>query len=463
MTARTAPELSDPWIERMLAERAGERAPVGLDAEIAAAVRATPRRGPMFGGALSWRPATARGRALAFGVITAVVVIALVGAAVGAGAIRTRTSPSVLPTEYPAATLLPSDNPNPAPPGVAIDFSHEKWIIPHRITDQVGWMATPTTIFRSTDGGSTWVDTRPPFRGLFQSPASIDDRTAYLVAQNASTLEIAATHDGGATWTSARLDLGSGWIAPLLDFRSATTGTVTVFTDEIRPEGTPVRVWQTSDGGATWQGPADGAIPWPAGKIAGSGPGLLWLNNGKADNAPFDETLWLSRDGGATWEKGRFPASKIAGPGALQWVDSAPFVGDDGRLVLVFDGGDGAGIFRSNDGGVTWRMLGTAPTGSSVGPPQSDSVWVFADDAGQVFTSTIDGGLHWRTVKGTSRIFSLESSFSSPDLGWAAHVCSRTPNRFVNHGPDPLCDGNTLSSIFLTTSDGGRTWQPAGS
>src|SRR5215831_6125109 len=201
----------------MLAERAGERAPVGLDAEIAAAVNATPRTRPLFGGRLSWRPATARGRALAFAAIAAVVVVALVGAAVGGGALpATRTSPSVLPTAFPAATLLPSGVPEPAPQGVTVDFSHETSLRPYRATDSVGWMETPTTLDRTTDGGRTWVDTRPPFNDSRAPMTVADDQTAFLMQQDSAFLRIAVTHDGGVTWTTVKLDVGAGWIAPTL-------------------------------------------------------------------------------------------------------------------------------------------------------------------------------------------------------------------------------------------------------
>jgi photosystem II stability/assembly factor-like uncharacterized protein len=463
MTASTAPELSDSWIERMLAERAGERAPVGLDAEIAAAVRATPRPSPLFGGRLLWRPATARGRALAFAAIATLVIVALVGAAVGTGALPiNRTSPSVLPTAFPAATVLPSGKPQPAPPGVAIDFSNQKWLAPHRITDTVGWMGTPTTLYRSTDGGLTWVDTRPPVHAQDHAPATVDQETAYAVAQDAAALSIAVTHDGGQSWTTATLDVGPGWIAPTLSLRSADAGTLTVFNDGTTAKLNALQVWRTVDGGATWQGPVEGLVPAPVGKIAGAANGLMWLNVGKFDNKPFDDTLWLSRDGGVTWDQGRFPTSPIAARGELQWIDAAPLVGDDGRLVLAIDGGSGVGIFSSSDGGQTWQLLATAPSGESVGPPQSDSVWVLADTTGQTFTSTTDGGLHWRTVKGAKPIRYLDTSFSSPDLGWSWHACYRNPNYPPDRGPDPLCDGNTRASIFLTTTDGGRTWLPAG-
>jgi photosystem II stability/assembly factor-like uncharacterized protein len=33
---------------------------------------------------------------------------------------------------------------------------------------------------------------------------------------------------------------------------------------------------------------------------------------------------------------------------------------------------------------------------------------------------------------------------------------------WVTPAPDPLCDGTGLTSMLLTTSDGGHTWTPIG-
>ena len=199
--------------------------------------------------------------------------------------------------------------------------------------------------------------------------------------------------------------------------------------------------------------------------MGGAANGALWLNLGKADNRPFDEHLWLSTDGGVTWPKRVFPTSAAAPRGALKWLSAVPVMSNDGQtLLIVVEWGDGSGLFRTEDGGQTWHLVhefdGVMPT--FVGQPQSESTWVFATEDGSGTFSSDDGGAHWRTVRGLKTVRFLDQSYSSPDVGWATHSCNRNPNRIFNRGPDPLCDGNTLSSIFLTTTDGGRTWQPAG-
>jgi hypothetical protein len=63
-------------------------------------------------------------------------------------------------------------------------------------------------------------------------------------------------------------------------------------------------------------------------------------------------------------------------------------------------------------------------------------------------------------VTGQAPIWQLSTSWASQDHGWAVHGCSRHPS--ISHGPDPLCDGNALTSVVLETTDGGRTWVPIG-
>jgi hypothetical protein len=53
-------------------------------------------------------------------------------------------------------------------------------------------------------------------------------------------------------------------------------------------------------------------------------------------------------------------------------------------------------------------------------------------------------------------------SYASPTHAWTFHGCSRKPRPFGTKRPDPWCDGNTLASLLLETTDGGRSWHPLG-
>ena len=60
--------------------------------------------------------------------------------------------------------------------------------------------------------------------------------------------------------------------------------------------------------------------------------GLTWASNGKADDRPFDNRLWLSLDGGVTWIEWRFRIGPGAPKNTLKNVDA--LWPDGGRVVL---------------------------------------------------------------------------------------------------------------------------------
>jgi hypothetical protein len=249
-----------------------------------------------------------------------------------------------------------------------------------------------------------------------------------------------------------------------VSFASATDGTLTFFdtTDTVPAR---VHVYRTSDGARTWAGPTAGTFPVGEIKPGGWGGGAIWLNVGKADNVPFDNRLWLSTDGGVTWPARRFPTADFVKAGDLKWVSGPPLLVDGSRIVINISNGDTDGVFRSDDGGQTWQLLESSSElgGAYVPLRLSSDTWVLVSELGTSVLSTEDAGGHWRTVVGDHRIWGLSyPTFASADHGWAVHGCDRRTTLHINHGPDPLCDGNTLASVLLETTDGGKSWHPLG-
>ena len=114
-------------------------------------------------------------------------------------------------------------------------------------TDRIGWAATETGLFRTEDDGQTWIDARP--EGWTASAANelVDANTAYL-ASDSLPMTMAATHDGGRSWSTSTIDdrrIGSG---PMLSFQTPMKGFATFVDTRGEPR---LRVYATVDGGRT--------------------------------------------------------------------------------------------------------------------------------------------------------------------------------------------------------------------
>jgi photosystem II stability/assembly factor-like uncharacterized protein len=138
-----------------------------------------------------------------------------------------------------------------------------------------------SALFRSSDGGSTWVDlssTLPPGVGQTIAPLVINSRVYLLGTKNGSASGIYRTVDSGATWsrvipvsvTGPPLVTRSGAILWLLD---GDRGLI-----------------KTTNGGATWQFVS---------LISSSSGSLIELPNGWL--AGIGQYITVSPDRGVTW------------------------------------------------------------------------------------------------------------------------------------------------------------------
>jgi photosystem II stability/assembly factor-like uncharacterized protein len=338
-------------------------------------------------------------------------------------------------------------------------------------SDTVGWMSTPSAIYRTRDMGGTWTEVRPPGWSGFARVRFVDADTAYVTSviagsdgaplSIAGTMTIAATHDGGASWVEATIDAPGGMANMGFSFRTPENGFATFFTQD----GTDVRVFETTDGGRTWTGPVRSSAPrmlYLLKDLSGdpaAGNHTLVLTNALGPGRPFDNNVYLSTDGGVTWAERPFPVSSRAKAadmkGATLWADGG------GRIVLAMSVNDDVQMYTSDDDGLSWQFV--RDLGRDVGRVQllSATEWIFAN--GSQVLSTVDGGANWRTTEGASRIFPYEFSFASPDHGWALLGCyDYPPEGFSTYCADPQPGVRDETVVFLATTDGGRTWTRIG-
>ena len=466
MTTNARTDPSDARLEEMLRLRAGDAAPRDLVASISSAIDATPQAPRRLRTRLAPR-GSGRGNPGLLLVAAALAATAVGAAIVGGTKLTTpdqnRTVNGAVETPTSSIVTMSSRPSAPAVPALAHDFSIEPQVIPHLVTDDIGWVATPTSLYRTIDGGHIWADLTPPHPGSSIEASVVDADTAIVTWATGRGIAIAWTHDAGASWTISTVD-DPGAAGPLLQFTSATDGILTLF-DKTDVAPARVHVYSTTDGGTTWAGPTAGAFPVGEIKPGGWGGGAIWLNVGKADNVPFDNRLWLSTDGGVTWPARRFPTASFVKAGDLKWVSGQPLSIDGSRIVINISNGETDGVFQSDDNGQTWRLLHSASEFRGAYDPirLSADTWMLVSEDGTSVLSTTDAGEHWRTVAGDHPISFLSyPTFTSPDHGWALHGCDRGQTFHINHGPDPLCDGNDLKSILLETIDGGKAWRRLG-
>ncbi len=178
--------------------------------------------------------------------------------------------------------------------------------------------------------------------------------------------------------------------------------------------------------------------------------------------------LWRTRNNGTTFEP-IFDTTEVAAIGAVAVAPS------DGDVVWVGTGGNenarstyrGNGVYRSTDGGDTWRHVGLEDTHHIarivVHPQDPDTAWVAA--LGHLFSAneqrgvfkTTDGGATWRRVlyvNDNVGAVDLVMAPGQPAVLYAAmYEKYRYPWHFEEGGPN--------SGIYKS-SDGGDSWQRLG-
>ena len=255
--------------------------------------------------------------------------------------------------------------------------------------------------------------------------------------------------DGGDTWGSER-KLGAATVINEVKVDATTTTDVVLV-------GTNAGLFRSADGGATWTQPRAlaGSIVW---SLAQTSAG--WV--AAAESSSYSGTLYLSTDRGASWRALR----GVSGIGRATLGVAEP--GDTVVYAYAADTGDNAqkDLFRSIDGGQSWRAVGLAgKTPVNPNPEQPDMnimldqawynqmVLVDPTDAdrntvyigGQLSSArTTDGGNTWRLLSNWLAQFGL------PYVHADFHAAAFSPQtKSVLVGTD--------GGLFVS-SDGGATW-----
>ena len=233
-------------------------------------------------------------------------------------------------------------------------------------------------------------------------------------------------------------------------------------------------VWKTENRGTTWTPLFDNEDSYSIGSLAidPNDPDVIWVGTGEnvsGRHAGYGSGLFRSRDGGTSWEKVGLEDSERIGMIRIDPRDSNTiFVAAQGPL---WSGGGERGLFKSTDGGESWRKvlgdgLGNTPeddayTGVSevhLDPRNPDvlyavswqrirSVAVLLDGGpGTGIHKSVDGGETWRELTN----------------GLPKEVMGKTGLAVSPQNPDVIYATIELANReggFWRSADGGESWE----
>jgi photosystem II stability/assembly factor-like uncharacterized protein len=272
---------------------------------------------------------------------------------------------------------------------------------------------------------------------------------------------------GGGVWRTA--DAGATW-EPISDrdFKTGSVGAIAVAESDpnvvyVGMGEAPIRgnvshgdgVYKSTDRGRSWRNVGLGQTSQiPRVRVHPRDPNLVYaaaLGHVWGSNA--ERGIFRSKDGGATWEKVLF-VSERTGASDLVMDPTNPRVLYAGfwqvhrKPWALVSGGPEGGVWRSTDGGDTWKKLaGGLPeglvgkVGVAVSPARPDRVWALVEaEKGGLYRSD-DAGETWTLVNSDNRLRQRAWYYTR------VYADPKTPDTVY-----------VLNVEFMKSGDGGRTF-----
>lgn len=325
-------------------------------------------------------------------------VISLSGCSALPGAPSSSGDASGAPTEKPGSVLKTVDNGESFSYKVTID--EKRWITADVLSmafdpldTRIVYIGTMKNgIFKTMNGGESWeIVSFPPEKayGLVVDPRNRDRLYATGVYEGKG--RIYKTEDGGQKWDEIYVEPGKNFIS-LLSISRDAPDTLYAATDA----GVIVK---TSDGGKSWRNVVNAKGPVTKMILRGDQVAMALVH---------EREVIRTKNGGGVWETVPIEdKADAAGKGssgveepqktAQQPVSLASDPSHPGTVYI----GAMNGIFRSVDGGTTWKLVrvidssrGFSIRGMAVNSKNPDEL-VYA--AGSVLYRSTDGGVNWST------------------------------------------------------------------
>jgi photosystem II stability/assembly factor-like uncharacterized protein len=365
-------------------------------------------------------------------------VLAALGAAVwasfdgdGSSGVSLGRSASTSPSAAPAARGPARWRPLNGPQGGSI-FALAVAQSDSRIVYATGW----GIVFKSTDGGASWKDASAGEPWQENESLAIDPTHPNIVYVGTDR-GIGKTVDGGRHWRMVNTGLFDRWPLPPLTANPSNGSAASLLAIDAQHPATVyattgLGLYRTRNGGARWQiiGPLPFRNAIGRGPVRSSGYEMAFAidpNHAETIYAGWSRylngtqtpsNLFKSSDGGDSWR--RITTSTPLSLSALALTSSGALLATDQSRP---------GVFRSTDGGTTWSPAGLA--GETIvaltSDPGSGAIYATTYDAtnhSEAVFETTDGGETWQPA--------------SANFAWFGTVT----------------DPNDPATVYATTNDG---------
>ncbi|HEV7698747.1 MAG TPA: hypothetical protein VGO43_00815, partial [Pyrinomonadaceae bacterium] len=225
-------------------------------------------------------------------------------------------------------------------------------------------------------------------------------------------------------------------------------------------------VWKTVNNGTTWTAVFEGEGSYSIGAIAldPKNPSTVWVGTGEYNSqrsVGYGDGVYRSDDGGKSWKNVGLKTSEHIGRIVIDPRDSnVVFVAAQGPL---WSPGGERGLYKTIDGGKTWKAVipGTENTGATdvvIDPSNPDVMYAATWQRRRHFFTLINGGPEsamYKSVDSGNTWTKLRSGLPPGDLGRIGLAVSPVDTNVVYATVEAT---GTASGIFRS-NDRGATWE----
>ncbi len=318
-------------------------------------------------------------------------------------------------------------------------ISNAHLVVTDPVTEGVVYaIANGCDVYKSTNGGSTWVATGVSSltgnANAYCTQIAVDPvnpQLLYLATQVGAFDGSTGMRDGSplsGLYTST--DGGAHWTQNI-----ATMGFADVVIDPNNDQNVYAGSYVSNNAGATWAPSATAPTDFTVIAVAPANSQVMW----GVRYAGIDGDLWTSTDQGASWSQvSSMPYGNSVYNGAY----------DPSTPTTVYAASTAFGVLKSTDGGATWAES----TAGLAGVLPFD---ILADSTGAIYMGT----------EGTGIFKSTDGGFTWAMKDAGVSVASGTSGIWVQD----LVESSTEGALYFTghvgsglykTTDGGDSWTP---